>query len=154
MLNLSEQVRGGTFCTTKAGLAVGGTTSKMRTNDPSGAGYFNYCIGGILYSKVDADDNVLFTAATQAALTTCLYLCTVNKDGTVLVTKGTEVVTADLTAGKVSLAWPTPTAAYCPFGAVKVVATAVFSATVTALGTGNTATYYDLLAVPDTPITS
>jgi hypothetical protein len=154
MLNLSEQVRGGTVCLTKAGLAVGGTTTKMRTNDPSGAGYFNFAIKGIMYSCADADDNVLFTAATQAALTTCLYLATINASNTILVIKGTEVVTADLTAGKVSLTWPTPTDGYCPFGAVKVVATEVFTPGTTALGTGNAATYYDLFAVPDTPITS
>ena len=153
-MNLSELVRGGTLCLTKAGLAVGSSTDGMRTNDPSGAGYFNFAIKGIMYSCADADNNVDFTAATQVALTTCLYLATINASNTILVIKGTEVVTADLTAGKVSLAWPVPSAGYCPFGAVKVVATAVFTAGTTALGTGNAATYYDLFAVPDQPITS
>jgi hypothetical protein len=154
MLNLSEQARGGTFCTTKAGLAVGGTATHMRTNDPSGAGYTNYCIKGILYSVVDADDNIHFTAASQAASTTCLYLVCVDSSAAFTTVKGTEVTTADLTAGKVVLEWPVPTDGTCPIGAVKVVATSVFTAGTTALGTGNTATYYDLFAVPDTPITS
>ena len=80
-----------------------------------------------------------------------LYFTAAN---TITMVKGTEVVTADLTAGKVALTWPTPTASTCSIGAVKVVATAVFTAGTTALGTGNAATYYDLFAVPDKPITS
>jgi len=153
MFNLSELVRGGTVCLSKTGLAVGSNTAKMKILAPNGAGV-DFAIKGVFYHIADTDDICIFTAATQAALTTCLYLVTINSANTILITKGTEVVTADLTAGKVALTWPTPTAAYCPIGAVKVVATSVFTAGTTALGTGNAATYYDLLAVPDTPITS
>jgi len=153
-LNLNELVRGGTFCLTKAGLAVGSSADGMRTNDPSGAGYFNFCIDGIMYSCADADNNVDFTASTQTALTTCLYVCCIASDNTITVVAGEEVVTADLTAGKEALHFPAPTADTCAFGYCKVVATAVFTAGTTDLGTGNVATYFDLFAVPTTPITS
>ena len=153
-LNLNELVRGGTFCLTKAGLAAGSSTDGMRTNDPSGASYFNFCINGIMYSCEDADNNVDFTASTQTALYSCLYVCCIASDNTITVVAGTEVLTADVTSGKKVLHWPAPTADTCAFGGVKVVATAVFTAGTTALGTGNTATYYDFFAVPATPITS
>jgi len=153
MHNISEQVRGGTVCLSKAGLVVAGTTSKARTNAPNGAGV-DFAINGKIYHLPDADNNIVFTAATQAALTTCLYLVCIDYANTITVIKGTEVVTADLTAGKIALTWPMPTVGLCPIGAIKVVATAVFIAGTTALGTGNAVTYYDLFAVPDTPITS
>lgn len=152
-MNLSELVRGGTFCLRKAGLAAGSNTAKMKVLSPDGEG-LQFVIGGKIYYMADTDDACVFTAASQAALTTCLYLVTINASNTILIIKGTEVVTADLTAGKATLTWPTPTAGYCPIGAVKVVATSVFTAGTTALGTGNAATYYDLFAVPDQPITS
>lgn len=152
-MNLSELVRGGTFCLRKAGLAAGLNTAKMKVLSPDGEG-LQFVIGGKIYYMADTDDICLFTAASQAALTTCLYLVTINASNTILITKGTEVVTADLTAGKTSLTWPALTAGYCPIGAVKVVATTAFTAGTTALGTGNAATYYDLFAVPDQPITS
>jgi len=149
MYNLNELVKGGTLCLSKAGLAVGGTAQKVKVAAPNGAGV-DFAINGYLYHLADTDDVFVFTAATQAALTTCLYLACVNASGTCTLVKGTEVLTASLSAGSAYLKWPEPTANTCPIGAVKVVATAVFTAGTTALGTGNTATYYDLLAVPVT----
>jgi len=113
-----------------------------------------FSINGLVYTIVDADNNIEFTAATQVALTTCLYLVCIDKDNTITVIKGDEVVTATLTAENTVLNWPVPTVKTCPIGAVKVVATAVFTRGTTELGTGNAATYYDLLAVPTAPLTS
>jgi len=154
MYNLDESMRGGTCCLSKAGLAVGGTASIMRLNDPTGAGYVSFAINGYIYTIVDADDNVAFTAATQAALTTCLYTVCIAYDGTITVVKGDEVVTANLTAGTHVLNWPMATADTCPLGGVRVVATAVFTPGTTDLGTGNAATYYDFYTVPTEPMTS
>jgi len=153
-INMNELVRGGTACLSSPGLGVGGTASIMRTTAGDGSGYFSFAIDGILYVEADADNQVAFTAATQAALTTCLYVCCITAGNVISVVKGTEVLTADLTAGKKALHWPTPTADTCAFGAVKVVATAVFTPGTTALGTGNAATYYNLFSVPVSPITS
>lgn len=154
MLNLSEQVIGGTICTTKAGIAIAGTTSKARTNDPSGAGYVNFAIGGKLYSLADADNNITLTGSVQTALYSNIYLVCVNASNTITVVQGTEKLTADVAAGLTPLQWPTPTANTCPIGAIRVDAGAgSFTPGTTALTGGTvTVTYYDLLAVPDAPI--
>lgn len=156
MLNLSEQVRGGTFCTTKTGLAIAGTTSKARTNNPDSSGYVNFCINGLMYSVADADNNVSFTAGTLAALYSCLYLVCISSANTITVVPGTAVLTANITSGKSVLNWPTPTANTCPIGAIRLDAGAsAFTLGTTALTGGTvTVTYYDLFAVPDTPLTS
>ena len=153
-INANEPIRGGTACLNKAGLGIAGTTSKMRTTAADASGYMDFTIKGILYSLADADNNCVFTADSQAVLTTCMYLCCITSGNVISIVKGEEVLTADLTAGFEALHWPAPTADTCPFGAVKVVATAVFTAGTTALGTGNTVTYYDLMNVPANPIRS
>jgi hypothetical protein len=153
-INMNELVRGGTACLSSPGLGIAGTTTKMRTTAADGSGYHSFAINGQLYVQADADNTCVFTAATQAALTTCLYVCCITAGNVITIIKGTEVLTADLTAGKKALHWPAPTADTCAFGAVKVVATAVFTAGTTALGTGNAVTYYNLFSVPAAPITS
>ena len=77
-------------------------------------------------------------------------------------TKGVEVLTADLTNGLTDavLKWPEAPADECPIGAIKVALAASgtgvpFIGGTTDLGaTGVTDTYYDLLAIPASPRTS
>jgi len=73
------------------------------------------------------------------------------------VKKGTEVLSADLAAGTAVLHWPEPTAAYCPFGGVKVATSgATFIAGTTNFSASEvTDTYYDFaMGMPSGPITS
>ena len=51
MLNLSELIKGGTLCLSKAGL-VKGSTSTISIAAPNGAGV-DFAIGGLLYHKAD-----------------------------------------------------------------------------------------------------
>jgi hypothetical protein len=155
-LNLSELVKGGTFCLSKAGLAIGSSDAKdLDIAAPNGAGV-DFCIDGIMYHKADAA-NIAITAATaQAASTSCIYLVCLNSSGTLSTVKGTEVTTANIGASA-PLKWPTPAADTCPIGAVRVDVAAgyTFTAGTTDFSaTGITDTYYDLFAVPDTDLTS
>lgn len=152
MLNLSELVRGGTFCLSKAGLAIGGTTSKARSNAPNGAG-IDFAVGGKLYHIADADDNITFTAKTVTALYSCIFVICALVGGTFATVAGDLVLTADVAAGK-PLPFPEPTAGTCPVGYIRIDAGAsVFTAGTTALTGGTvTVTYVDCFAIPDAPI--
>lgn len=68
-----------------AGLAEGTNAGTIKTvND------VHYRIGNQAYVKA-ATDNIAVTAnSAQAALTTCLYLISVNAAGTITTTKGTD----------------------------------------------------------------
>lgn len=156
MQNLNEAHRGGTFCLSKAGLAIGSTKSQVAIAAPNGAGV-DFCINGIAYHKADAASVAITAAAVQPALTTCLYLVCLDASGNLSTVKGTEVLNADLTAGNKVLQWPTPAANTCPIGAVKVALAnaATFTAGTTLFdATDVTATYYDLFAIPSAPLTS
>lgn len=156
-INLNELARGGTLCLSKAGLAEGTNDATIKTAAPNGAG-IDFAINGILYHKADTDNIDPTACAAQADLTTCLYLITLNSSGTLDTIKGTEVLTANLTAGTHVLEWPTPAADTCPIGAIKI---ATSGATFT-VGTDDitddissgTVTFYDLIAVPPAPLTS
>lgn len=166
MYNLSsEAVRGGTLCFSKAGLAEGTAAATIKIAAPNGAGV-DYSIDGVMYHYADEVSLLLTANTVQALLTSCLYLLTLNStseaDGTSggTLVKGKEVLTADVTSGKRSLEWPQPSlVTECPIGAFRVdVTTILFTsgttdiATITG-GTGSV-TYYDLFAIPDTPLTS
>ena len=158
-MNLNDNPRGGTFCLSKAGLAIG-DGAKTGTNSfaaPNGAG-IDFVIKGILYHKADAATVAPFTAATvQPVLTACLYLVCINASGTITTVQGTPVLSAALTAGTAVLNWPTPADDVCPVGAVRITlaSTATFTPGTTALDASNvTATYTDLFTVPTTPLTS
>ena len=158
MSDLNDLPRGGTFCHSKAGLAIGdGAKTGISLASVVGTGT-DYSIDGILYNIADSVTNKPLTAATaQTALSKCLYLICVDSSGTVTSVKGTDVLTADLTAGTKVLQWPQPTANTCPIGAVKITlaSTGAFTAGTTALDAANvTATYYDLFNVPTAPLTS
>lgn len=159
MINMNEGGKGGSFCLSKAGLAIG-DGAKTGTNSfaaPNGAG-IDFCIDGIMYHKADAATVAPFTAAAQqAVLTKCLYLVCIDSAGAITTVKGDEVLTADLVAGTKVLRWPALPANKAPVGAVKITlaSTATFTAGTTALDATNvTATYYDLFAVPTASLTS
>ena len=100
-LNLNDNNRGGTFCLSNAGLAIGSTASQIAIAAPNGAGV-DYCIKGRSYHKADAATAAITAADTQAVLTTCLYVICLNAAGTVSSVKGREVLNADLAAGTAS----------------------------------------------------
>lgn len=155
-MNLNEEPRGGTFCLSKAGLGIGGTASGVSIASPNGAGV-DYCIGGILYSKLDAATVAITAATTQALLTKCLYLVCLDSAGALTTIKGTDVLVSDLTNGSRVLTWPDVPAGKCAIGAVKITLAnaATFTAGTTLLNaTDVTATYYDLFAVPTAPLAS
>ncbi len=158
MINLNDGQRGGAFCMSKAGLAIGdGAKTGIALASVVGTGT-DFCIDGILYNKADSATNVPLTAAAiQPVLTKCIYLVCINSAGTIATVKGDAVLTADLTAGTKVLRWPQLPVDTAPIGAVKITlaSTATFTAGTTALDAANvTATYYDLFAVPSKPLTS
>lgn len=63
-----------------------------------------YMIDGVFYSKSATDNIAPTVCAAQAAATRCRYLISIDKDGNVQVTKGTEVTS--LTTGAITtLSW-------------------------------------------------
>jgi len=155
-INMSELVRGGTFCLSKAGMAEGTNDSTVKIVAPNGAGV-DFCIDGILYHKADTDNIAPTSCAIQALGTSCLYIFTLTTGGVLDTIKGVEVLAADLAAGKV-LHWPEPAVDTCVIGGMKIATGATaFQVGVDDLtddiGTG-TVTYYDFFAVPDAPQTS
>lgn len=148
-MNLNDVARGGTMALGCAGLAVdaNGTTDAETLAD------FPYAINGKTYTLTSGDGDVKFDGFTVTAGYTALFLVQVNAAGTITVLKSNEAKNADFAAGDDVLHWPELTANNCPIGAVKIVATAVFTGGTTALGTGNTATYYNLMTVPNVPMT-
>ena len=156
-MNISELVRGGTLCLSKAGLAEGTNDHTVKIAADNGAGV-DFAIDGLLYHKVTTDNIDPTECDEQALGTTCLYLVTLTSTGTLDTIKGTEVDNDDLSAGNTVLQWPQPAASTCPIGAIKIATgTTAFQVGVDDLtddiGTG-TVTYYDLLAVPPGPLTS
>ncbi len=151
-----ELPRGATACLSKAGLAEGTNANTFKVAAPNGAGV-DFVIDGIAYHYADTDNIAMTAAAAQADLTTCLYLVCISSGGTVTTVKGTEVLTADLTAGKEVLVWPDRTAGTCPVGAIKVTNSGgTFTAGSTDLGAGTvTDVYYDFaMGMPTRPLTS
>ena len=157
MLNLSEQVRGGTFCLGKAGLTEGTNANTLKTVAADGTAFINFVVNGVLCVKADTDNIAMTALAAQAVSTTCLYLVTLTAAGVLAIVKGTEILTADLTAGKKVLTFPAPGADTCPIGYFRIAtdASTTFTSGTTDLGAaGITETYADLFAVPDSPLTS
>jgi len=158
MINGSgEMIRGGTLCLSKAGLKIGNSDTKdVDIAAPNGAGV-DFCINGINYHKADAADIAITAGDVVAALYSVILLVCLDSSGTLSTVRGDEVLTADITSGKEPLTWPQPVDDTCPIGAVRVdVATGyTFTPGTTDFdAAGITDTYYDLFAVPDTPITS
>lgn len=154
MLNLSELARGGTICLSKAGL-VKGTSSTISIVAPNGAGV-DFCVGGKLYHKGDTTNIAVNACAIQPVLTSCLYVVCLSAAASpaLTVVKGEAVLTANV--GNVPLLWPEPTAGTCAIGGFRIdtLASNTFTAGTNEIGESavTTATFYDLLAVPDAPL--
>jgi hypothetical protein len=152
MLNLSEQVKGGTFCLSKAGMAEGTGDATVKINAPNGAGV-DFAINGIMYHKADTDSIDPTSCTEQALGTTCLYIFTLNSSLTLDTIKGTEIANANV--GNDPVQWPDPVANTCPIGGMKIATgTTAFQVGVDDItddvGTG-TITFYDFFAIPDAP---
>ncbi len=153
--NLNNGGFGLTACSNKAGLTVGGTSTKVKIATPDGTSGVCYSIDGINYYKADTDNLVLTAASAQAAGTDCLYLICLDSSGTLSSVKGTEVDSDDLSNDVTVLQWPAPDDDTCPIGAVRVTtgSSTTFTAGTTALdAAGITDTYYDLKTIPSEPI--
>jgi hypothetical protein len=139
---------GQTGCFSKAGLAEGTNANTIKIVAPNGAGV-DFCIDGVAYHKADTDNIAMTALANQAASTTCLYLVTLNSSGTLAITKGNEVLTADLGVVGGSCQWPAVPADVCPIGGFKLALDSTaggFTSGTTDLGAANvTDTYYDFL---------
>ena len=147
---------GFTGCFSKAGLAVGSTSTGVAIATPNGAGV-DFAIDGIAYHKADAGSVAISATSVQAVSTSCLYLVELDASGALSTKKGKEELTADLGVSA-TLQWPAPSADKCPIGGFKVAlnASTTFTGGTTALdAAGVTDTYYDFLGgIPNTPVTS
>ena len=160
-MNLNDDPKGGIFCLSKAGLAIGsGDVKDLDIAAPNGAGV-DFVIDGKLYHKADAADIAVVVTdedgsvvSTQAADTTCLYLVQLDVSGNLTTIKGEEVDTDELTAGSATLKYPVQTEDTCPIGAVKIVTDGVTFL----CGTDNFSksdvadTYYGLFTLPPHPM--
>jgi len=154
-MNLSDVKNGGTFCFSKAGLAIGSTDTQIAIAAPNGAGV-DFCINGIMYHKADAATVALATvtetggtAAVQGVLTTCMYVVCLNAAGTLSTVQG------NVASSGQTLKWPRIPATSCPIGAMKVAlaAAATFTPGTTDHDAADvTVTYYDLFSMPTAPI--
>lgn len=141
MHNISYFSSNGNFNLANAVLAEGTNANTIKTTAAT-----SFSVNGLLYSKA-ATDNIAMTAcAVQADLTSCMYLVTIETDGDVVITKGTEQLTG---SGK-DLLWPAIPANSAVLGAIKVVTSgATFTSGTTDLGAGTvTDTYYNFFTPP------
>lgn len=156
MFNLNDQaVRGGNFCLSKAGLAMGSANATAKIAETNSQG-IDFVIDGVVYHQADEDSStVVLPTETLTALYTNIFLVSINASKDIEVISGTEVLTADLDAERATLAWPTPTNGYCPIGAILIDAGSGDFAVGSDALTGDTETveYIDLFSVPAEPIT-
>ena len=167
--NLSNSF-GATLALASGALAAGTTAGTVKTTVA-----IPYTLDGQFYSKAITDNiaiaytgpevyqaptgvgsvNGAFTGGIGGA--TRLYLLCFNAAGTVSVTPGKIVNSAELAAGRVSLDFPDAPFNQCPFGAVRIALTAntSFIPGTTALNAaGVTASYLNLATVPANPLTA
>lgn len=134
-----EQSNSGFLSLTAAGLAAGTNTGTFKTTNT-----LTFTNNGVFKSKA-ATDNLAFSSGhtALAANQACLFAVWINASGTVSTTQGPIQASGD--------PCPVPTqvtANTTLVGLIKVVATATFTPGTTALGTGNTATYFDCMDMP------
>jgi hypothetical protein len=133
-----EQTNSGYLSLTAAGLAGGTTTGTFKT-----ANTLTFTNNGIFKSKAATDNLTFSTSTALAANQACLFAVWINASGTVTTSQGPIVSSGDTC--------PVPaqaTSGTTLVGLIKVVTTAVFTPNTTALGTGNTATYFDCMDMP------
>ena len=124
------------------GLAEGTNANTLKT-----VAAISFNINGQLYSKAITDNIAMTACALQAISTYCEYLVTIAADGTVTVTKGTEVAT-DVAV------LPAKPATCAVIGSFKVQTdgSTTFTSGTTDLGAaGITATYKDLMFGVEAP---
>jgi len=152
-----KAMAGMSACFASAGLAEGAAANTIKIAAPNGAGV-DFCIDGIAYHKADTDNIAVTAHAQQAVATKCLYLVQIDSNGDVTTKKGTEVLTADLTAGTKVLQWPDVDDDNAAIGGYKVEtnASTTFTNGTTDLGAGGiTDTYYNFMGSgPLAPLTS
>lgn len=133
-----EQANSGFLSLTAAGLAAGTNTGTFKTTNT-----LTFTNNGVFKSK-SATDNLTFSTSTAlAANQACLFAVWINASGTVTTTQGPIQASGD--------PCPVPaqaTANTTLVGLLKVVTTAAFTPGTTALGTGNTVTYFDCMDMP------
>lgn len=145
----NDRLKGVTAAFSKAGLAEGTNAACIKTNAPNGAGT-DFAINGIGYHKADTDNIAMTALAVQADLTTCLYGIWIDSAGAVSITKGTAVLTADLTNDSAFPPLPVDVADKCQLGVMRIVMSGgTFTCGTTDLsGAGVTATFFDALGGP------
>ena len=152
MFNLKGSAYGITMALNSGGLAEGTNANTLQA-----AVAFDYAIDGLVYTEAITDNIAMTACATQAALTSCLYLVSINAAGAHTVTKGRDILTADLASGKDALQWPACPEANCPWGGFRVAtaaATTFTSGTTDLSAAGITDTYYQLATVPADSMTA
>ncbi|RLC09557.1 MAG: hypothetical protein DRI24_21590 [Deltaproteobacteria bacterium] len=154
-MNLNDNARAGTFCTTNPAVIV---DASAKADLEITVANMLYVIDGLHYTVASGDGDVPLddTANTIADGYSRLYLACVVADGTVSVVVGKALSNAALAAGEISADWPVPTANSCPFCGILVTnATgSVFTAGTTTLDTTSIfADIYDLWSIPAAPLT-
>lgn len=117
-------------------LAEGTNANTIKTTNA-----VTYTINGVNYTKA-ATDNIAMTACAQQATDTyCLYLVSIQADGDVVITKGTEVATD-------TAVLPAIPASEAPLGYIKIATAsgATFTSGTTDLGAANVTDTYTELA--------
>lgn len=147
-----DDPNGGCMAFGSGALAEGTNAATLKTTAT-----IPYMIDGMLYSKAATDNMAITACAQQAALTTCIYLVTLNAAGTLVVTKGREVLTADLAKGADSLQFPTKPASQAVIGFFTIITASGYTytgGTTDNSATGITDAYYDAGMVPANPRTA
>lgn len=81
-------------------IAEGTADATIKTTSGNGLTATPYMIDGCYYTKASTDSITATTCAVQAVSTRCRYLISIDKAGTLTVTKGTEV--ASVTTGAIT----------------------------------------------------
>lgn len=98
-------------CLTYPGVVIGtGSAAKAKITNS-----ITYVIDGKIYYHATASDEIALTGEAQATATACIYLISINKDGTLACTQG------DIVASTATPEVPTLPDASAPIGYVKVV---------------------------------
>ena len=133
-----EQSNSGYLSLTAAGLAAGTNTGTFKTVNT-----LAFTNNGVFKSKAATDNLAFSTSTALTANQACLFAVWITTGGTVSTTQGPIVASGD--------PCPVPsqsTANTTLVGLLKVVTTAAFTPGTTALGTGNTVTYFDCMDMP------
>lgn len=150
MSSTLQGANGGSFCLTKAGLAIGSTTTNVATGAAAAT-----VINGVFQTSRAADSaGKAFTAVSGYTLSpipigsSAIHALWVNGSGTFRFTQG--LVAPAASSSEAAALPPNPGPDWAPVGAVKVFvgasAAGAFTPGTTALNaTGVTATYVDLM---------